>query len=334
MSTAVPFPSTAFSAAPPVFTFDEAPMARLRRLAASFTALAAQPALPSTVYHDVLSLVHAMCAALEECERAGHDRAELLEVLAGVRRVHARSPFVRRLQSWPRGYPGDFETVQSICSGENRAAPGTIEHACEQYALNRSIAQQHRNKVRHQAERILRTMAAKPGQSRVLSIACGSSPDLAQLRPVLPVLAGELYLNDGDADALAFSREVVRGVESRCRFIHANALKAASRIDESVRFDLVLAGGLFDYLPARHASYLIAKVYRRLLANGGTFFFTNIATGNPYRTLIEYFGDWFLLERSEADVITLCTDAGVPANAIDIRRDETGLALLIEVRRG
>ena len=98
---------------------------------------------------------------------------------------------------------GDFETVEYICSGINRAPIGTIEHCCEQYALTRGIAQQHRNKVQLQAARIVETMTAKPRASRILSLACGSCPDLRAI-PNLADIAGEIWLNDADAgDCLA-----------------------------------------------------------------------------------------------------------------------------------
>ena len=99
-----------------------------------------------------------------------------------------------------------------------------------------------------------------------------------------------------------------------------------------LKFDLVLAGGLFDYLPDEHAAYLIKHAWS-LLDAGGVFFLTNIARGNPYRPLIEYFGDWFLIERSEDDVMRLCQAAGIPRDAVSITREETGLTLLIEIQR-
>src|SRR5215813_11883261 len=73
----------------------------------------------------------------------------------------------------------------------------------------------------------------------------------------------------------------------------------------------LLAGGLFDYLPDEHARYLIRHAWS-LVDDGGALFFTNIARGNPYRPLIEYFGDWFLIERTEEDVMRLCEAAGIP----------------------
>src|SRR5205085_5021034 len=86
----------------------------------------------------------------------------IFSVLEPVRRIHARSDFVRRLQQWPRGYPGDFETVEYLCHGRSHAESGTIQDICETYSLTRSIAQQHRNKVQHQAARIMRTLLDKP----------------------------------------------------------------------------------------------------------------------------------------------------------------------------
>ena len=81
-----------------------------------------------------------------------------------------------------------------------------------------------------------------------------------------------------------------------------------------------------------HATLLI-QLAVRALAPGGTFYFTNIAAGNPYRPLIEYFGNWKLIERSEEDIYRYCANAGVSRGNITIRRDETGLALLVEIAK-
>ena len=283
------------------------------------------------LYHTALAHVHDICAAVVACENAGIDRDEIVAIMEPAREIHARSPFVNRLQTWPRGYPGDFETVEYIMRGENRAAEGTLEHACESYSLSFPIAQQHRNKVRHQALRLLNTMIRRPGHSRVLTLACGSAPDFASIQALLPTIAGEIWLNDADEDALQHASRVLHSVASRCHIVPGNAIKIARRLPGP--FDLVLAGGLFDYLPDRVATYLIGTVYERLIAEGGSFFFTNIARGNPYRCLIEYMGDWMLIERSEEDILRLCRDANVPADAVSMRYDETGLALLIDVSR-
>lgn len=302
----------------------------LQRHVLEFMTLDEGEAREEELYHRLLAVVHQICASILTCEQAELTRDEIVQILEPVRRVHARSPFVARLQQWPRGYPGDFETVEYLVSGVNQAED-RLARSCEAYALNRAIAQQHRNKVQHQASRILRTMLANPGKTRVASIACGSCPDLRSIREQLPALAGEIWLNDMDPDALQFSREALREVESRCHFRESDAISNARRLPRGA-FDLVLAGGLFDYLDDRPAALLIQLSYR-LLVEGGVFFFTNIAAGNPYRTLIEYFGNWSLIERTEEDIYRLCEQAGIGRGNVAIRREETGLALLIEVTK-
>lgn len=287
------------------------------------------------LYHEVLSAVHEICAAVVDCEDAGLERHEILPHLHEVRRIHARSPFVDRLQRWPRGYPGDFQTVEYICRGENRATPGSIEALCEQYALTRGIAQQHRNKVQLQARRILDTMIAKPRSSRIFSMACGACPDLRSIARIED-LAGEIWLNDSDTDALGFAMGELASIRERIHVVPGNVVRVAKRIAVRTeeRFDLVLAGGLFDYLPTDTAMYLIDTVINGLLVRGGTFFFTNIAAGNPYRPLIEYLGDWFLIERTDEELMRYCVEAGARPEDVKITRDATGLAFIVEVTRG
>jgi SAM-dependent methyltransferase len=308
-------------------------IAILREGVEAFVALEECDSGPTELYHRVLALVHQLCASIVACEEAGLTREQIVGVLEPVRRIHARSDFVRRLQAWPRGYPGDFETVEYLCDGRSRAEAGTIEDICETYSLTRAIAQQHRNKVQHQAARIMRTLLEKPGTARVFSIACGSCPDLRRIAAHLPSLLGELWLNDNDSEALTFSARALQRVHGRVHLRPGNAIKVVRKTAQhELKFDLVLAGGLFDYLPDEHAAYLIKHAWS-LLQPGGVFFFTNIARGNPYRPLIEYFGDWFLIERSEDDVVRLCQSAGIPRDAISITREETGLTLLIETHR-
>ena len=308
----------------------ERAVAELQRHVRDFMTLDSEPAREEAIYHRVLATVYQICADIVECEAADLGREEIVQILEPVRRVHARSPFVARLQQWPRGYAGDFETVEYLISGTNRAGD-PLARVCESYALTRSIAQQHRNRVRHQAGRILRVLLAQPGASRIASLACGSCPDLRSILDQLPMLAGEIWLNDIDAAAIDLSRTALMPIEDRCRFIEDDAVSAARRMPRGA-FDLVLAGGLFDYLPDRVAVLLIQMVWR-LLAPGGTFFFTNIASSNPYRPLIEYFGDWKLIERSEDDIYRICDAAGISRRNATIAREETGLALLIDLQK-
>jgi hypothetical protein len=73
-------------------------------------------------YHKVVSLLHDLCLSIRLAEEAGHSRSDIEVVLEPVWGLHSKSPLVRRTQTWPRGYPGDFETIEYCVKA--RIAPG------------------------------------------------------------------------------------------------------------------------------------------------------------------------------------------------------------------
>src|SRR5215211_2312944 len=60
-----------------------------------------------SAYHAVVSLVHQLCMNIGHAEKLGHNRTDIDRILEPVWELHSRSPFFHRMQSWPRGYPGD-----------------------------------------------------------------------------------------------------------------------------------------------------------------------------------------------------------------------------------
>jgi hypothetical protein len=134
-------------------------------------------------------------------------------------------------------------------------------------------------------------------------------------------------LCDSDPDALDFSRQALEPLCRRCRFVRGMVPRVLGRVAADGPFDLVYAGGLFDYLPDRLATRTLAIAHRTLVASGGQLVFTNISSGNPFRVWLEYLANWTLIERSDADIRRLCVDAGLEAPWIE--REATGLALLV-----
>jgi extracellular factor (EF) 3-hydroxypalmitic acid methyl ester biosynthesis protein len=308
----------------------EVPLARLEASVERFLRLAeAPPRSPAALLHVTAERMHQFSASILACEEAGLDRVMLLPHLGRLRALHARSPFVKRLQTWPRGYPGDFETVEWLCDAHNRAPAGTIDWAIEECALQSPAAQQHRNKVGLQARAILSSVLARP-QARIASIGCGGCRDLSLIQDYIPDDRGRFVLVDADPGALAFARDRLPRLASRCEFVAGTVPRVLSRVLAAGPFDLVVAGGLFDYLPDRWAIATLRAV-RRLLAPGGTLLFSNIAAGNPFRPWIEYLGDWTLIERDEDDLRQLGRQAELPVDTLKVFRDSTSLALMVNV---
>jgi extracellular factor (EF) 3-hydroxypalmitic acid methyl ester biosynthesis protein len=305
------------------------------RVAAELRRCAALPRGDAELrYLQYVSLMHALLAALRRCEMTGATPRAIRVASAEARQVHRLSPLCTRLQDWPRGYPGDFETVEYLCDGVNRAPTGSFGHAVEAFALRSAAAQQQRNTVEEQASVVARRLAMTTGSLRILSIGCGGSRDLLALRghcadPRAPERLS-VTLIDRDAGALALSERRLRAMGVATQPLAMNVPGAMRLlVRDAARFDLVLAGGLFDYLDDRTVSFVIRTCRRALLRPGGQLFFTNIAAGNPYRPWMDHVANWALIHRSEADILSL---AGDDANGgTSVRSDVSGLALLATV---
>lgn len=155
--------------------------------------------------HDVLAARYGLCSAISCAERQGHTIDDIRDRLASARDIYSRAPFVRRLQSWPRGYPGDFETIEYIMAAQKTAPVGTVEYWIEYASLTLPIAQQHRNKVAVQAALIEKCIRNAPMPPRILVLATGSDPDVRQVAGLIGERECVVVLNDSDEDALRYA---------------------------------------------------------------------------------------------------------------------------------
>lgn len=283
-------------------------------------------------YHRAALAVHLLTLALHECEQAGVADDVLRAQLRHAQRVHARSTFVRRLQTWPRGYPGDWETVDYLLDGVNRTPVTDFAHHLERYALWCAAAQQQRNKVAWQSTICARVMSHNPA-AKILSMACGGSRDLQLLTDRADAFSGALVLNDADPSALEISRQRLRPFSHCCTTIPGRIVDLRPRLTLLGPYDLVMAGASFDYLSDALVIRVLRATYRDYLSPGGMCCFTNMAAGNPYRLWLGLLGDWRPLERTEPDIRRLCARAGIHDADVELTRDTTGLAWLAQVRK-
>jgi extracellular factor (EF) 3-hydroxypalmitic acid methyl ester biosynthesis protein len=274
--------------------------------------------------HGTISEMHALCSELAKLPPALWRSLDVQEVLRPAAELQARSTFVRRLRDWPRGYPGDFETVELLMNGSEvptNSAPGEW---IDWYALNTAIGQQHRNKVWWQ---YLQMCAVTPG--RILSVGCGGGADF-NIAPHR-FTGSEIVLLDLDQDALRLAQDRLQRyceVHTICGDVRRGIRKAQ---DEGP-VDIVVCGGLFDYLDDRTIVFLLKELRERAVKVGGSVLFTNIAEGNPFRVWMEAIADWRLIHRSEADIRRIVEAAGFDLHGLRIQRDGTGLTYLIEIR--
>ncbi|MDQ3393934.1 MAG: class I SAM-dependent methyltransferase [Bacteroidota bacterium] len=273
----------------------------------------------------VHKLLDAILAAENNCSKE-EIRSKLLE----VREIHRQSPFFVRTQDWPRGYAGDFETIEYIINGENMSLQNSLGYYLEAIILNSPIVQQHRNKVSHQSKLILEK-AYEFEEAKILSIGCGSSADLRFIQNSLKRTNVKVTLFDMDEGALACSEEKLLNLKDKCTFIQGNLLRLVKKIED--KFDLIVIGGVFDYLADKSIKSILSKIFHENLNSNGEIFFTNIAKGNPYRTWMEYCFDWELIERTKEDIINLYKESSLPYSTISVCKEETGLTYLAQIKK-
>lgn len=142
----------------------------------------------------------------------------------------------------------------------------------------------------------------------LLSVACGPAHEIADIF-TSPAAFGKfrIVLLDQDAEALSEAREKIGAVEAQypgCRVdvryqqeSIGGLLRSGPKRDGLDRFDFIYSMGLYDYLGNRTAQKLTNALFD-MLQPGGTLLLGNYSTGNPTRTYLEYWCNWWLVYRT------------------------------------
>ncbi len=294
----------------------------LQRAVDQFTDLPPHGA-QAPLLHQAAAALHGLLACAGAAAEAGVPDSDLYAATAAARELCGRhSRTLAHTQKWPRGYPGDFELIERLLDADPGAEGGTLDRALETCVLQLPIVWQHRVKVAWQA-RLVRRKLNSTGAIRVLSIGCGGARDLLLLEPhELGRL--EVVLNDLDPDALTLAEARLSGTVRGLTRIRGNALRSTTKMRGAGPFDVILVGGLLDYLPERAARTLLQHV-GEMLKPGGLLGVTNIAAANPWRHMLQLLTNWTLIERSHEEMSSLLRAA---TSNVSIVLDDSGLTWL------
>lgn len=248
-----------------------------------------------------------------------------------MRELVSASPLFRRLQSWPRGHQGDFETLARLCDDPDERHVADLGALLDDYLLRSPIAQQYRNRVAHQAGALLDTLLARGRAARVLVLAAGPATDVRGVARAVRLLPGQVVLHDADAAALEWASAQLADAGSVVEIVGGGVPHALAPLAARGPYDLVVLGTALDELPDRHAAALLHALHAELLAPDGRACITAAADANPFRPCLEYLTSWLLVERCERELLRLCQLAGVEPGTLALGRDGTGLALLGDV---
>ncbi|KAG5187062.1 hypothetical protein JKP88DRAFT_179159 [Tribonema minus] len=225
----------------------------------------------------------------------------------------------KRLHDKPRGYAGDFLTIQWMYANKpgGRCALGQALDRC---SVDEPAARAVRNRRALLQREIENCLRRNPGRKvRVTSLACGPASEVFDVL-AQPAIADrlELTLVDMDDGALAYVRaRLAREFPHRAAsvtLVRRNLVHVCAGRDplDLPPQDLMYSIGLIDYFSDRTVQRLMAWM-RSALAPRGACILGNFHTSNPSRGYMDALLDWRLVHRDEADMARIAQAAGYAA---------------------
>jgi extracellular factor (EF) 3-hydroxypalmitic acid methyl ester biosynthesis protein len=252
-------------------------------------------------------------------------------------------PFSGRSALKPRGYPGDSGLMRMIYLN-NYQGESTYAKLVHKHGVGHAAGQSVRDRLLL-AGRMLnnyqkRTHLSRRGKVKVLSVGSGAAFELQDIIKS-PQDCGKYHfaLFDQDPVALSEAAEIVNSIE--------NSLGPAPEVDYvqgSVRtmlfsrklrqewgqFDFIYALGIFDYLTTRVAKAVLDRLCE-LIEPRGELVIGNYHVSNPSKYFMGYWGDWFLIHRTEEEFTGLIEDN--PEYKTSLHYDETGSQMFLHIQK-
>ena len=244
-----------------------------------------------------------------------------------------------RARTKPRGYAGDFEMLEKICSGFLCGDP--LGNAFDRFFQSQAAPQAVRNRTALIADSLVKFVRERPGaRTHVVSFGCGPAIDI---RRALQQLAGTERQNVGfsliDMDPLALDRASRRLEilleEGRLRCIRDNLLRMVQRgkiKDRLGEVDFLFCSGLFDYLDDQTVVTTLSEFWD-CLSLGGELLVFNFGPANTSRDYMEWIGNWYLIYRDAQTMMDLAKQAHLDDHGVVVVAEETGANLYWQVRK-
>lgn len=249
----------------------------------------------------------------------------------GSLQLHARAK--------PRGYAGDFQMLEKICTGYLCEHP--LGNAFDRFFQSQIAPQAVRNRTTLIADSIVRFVHQRTdAPTHVASI--GSGPAIDIERALQQLTTAERHnvrvtLMDMDPAGLEHARDRLEPLldESQLRCVRENLFRMAERNRSSGRLesvDFLVCSGLFDYLDDRAVVAMLAEFWR-LLSPGGQLMVFNFAPGNTSRDYMEWIGNWYLIYRDTDSMMDLARQARLDADSVTVATEDTGADLYWQIRK-
>lgn len=245
---------------------------------------------------------------------------------------------VKRAFEQPRGYPGDYFTLEKIY--DNQPYSKAIGFYSDRYFLDNEYAVAVRGR-KTKIQEILddAIIHSYHDQVNILDIACGPSREVRELLSKNKYGDKKIYLNllDHDEEALSFSDKNLPRLENiSYRFIKENVLELSKseKLKNELRDqDIIYSIGLADYLPDRVLKKMV-EFCSSILREGGRFILTHKDIDKCDPAAPDWFCKWKFHPRTEKDVVALVESSVLPGVKVaDVQREESGRVIFVIAKK-
>jgi len=240
----------------------------------------------------------------------------------------------RRMLEKPRGYAGDFVTIELIYRNEARGI-GPLGQLLDRCFLDFDPPRAVRYRRALLCEELARSAAECPrAPLRVTSLACGPAREIFDFAGSHGPQSLDATLVDIDPEALEFVEEDAEDCGLRPHLRRLNLIRAAVRRDPHPATDqnLVYSIGVIDYLSDALVIALLDWIHG-MLRPGGRVILGNFHPCNPSRAMMDEVLEWKLVHRTESDLDRLLAGSRFGKTSTAMRTEATGVNLFASCTR-
>jgi hypothetical protein len=251
-----------------------------------------------------------------------------------------RGKIVKRAFEKPRGYPGDYLTIEYVY--DNQSISNGMGICSDKYFLDDKYSIAVRNRKDDMREMLFEYLShRKTVATNILNIACGSCREIKDIISLGKDKIGKVVFNlvDQDKEALDFSGKSL--LDNLSDSIKANFFQhdIMMYIKESKKYaailgkqDLIYSIGLADYLPDGILKKLLFFLFNQLNDNGVLIFaHKDIAMYKPVSA--DWWCDWTFYPRDEQKVLNLILHCGIKDININSKREKSGLIIFFTISK-
>lgn len=247
------------------------------------------------------------------------------------------SRFTDRAFTKPRGYAGDYATIEMIYQ-DAAAGDGRLGPLIDRWTLELPAAQAVKNRRSLLAEAIREVAASWPATEpvRVTSLASGPAREFFDVLTAVDAPNVIATCVDIDHEALAYASGIAQelGLIGRFTFAQDNVVRLTQGRGHTALGPqaLIYSVGLTDYLQDAFVVNLIDWAYE-MLQPGGTIIVGNVVPSNPTRAFMDHILEWVLIHRTETELGELFRRSRFGSAPVTFRTEPSGVDLFAFCRK-